>query len=113
VGIWYDQLSGYYVTNALRSGNSTWPQAVYLCQNLNNVTTAGTGWRLPTQKELLQLHIDGIAKVSSLGNLTSYFWTISSASGGNATAWAIVPASGQQGNAWKNSTSNSVLCLRE
>lgn len=67
--VWRDELSGLLVTNVLYSqgaGTTTWAKSVALCNSLNG-TSAGTGWRLPTQKELAQLLVNGLANVPIAG----------------------------------------------
>ncbi len=63
--VWRDELTGMLFTNVLATGGTswgTWAHGVKLCESLST-TSAGPGWRLPTQKELIQLYIDGIGKV--------------------------------------------------
>ena len=81
--IWRDELTGLLITNILYDGvpnNKDWFQLNAMCKSLDalNSGSGGTGWRLPTQKELLQLYIDGISKVSLAGGSTSAaFWSSS------------------------------------
>lgn len=68
--IYQDQLTGMYFTNLLNSaGTATWAEAYKSCASLNSGDGAGA-WRLPTQKELLQLYIDGIAQKTDIPGAT-------------------------------------------
>lgn len=68
----------------------------------------GNGWRLPTQKELMQAYIDG-----SYWNLTQpsyYFWSATENS--STTAWAVSLYNGNSGNLSKSYSNNQVRCVR-
>ena len=113
--IWQDKLTGLYFTNVLYDGSTTktWADAILTCESLNGAK-AGSGWRLPVQKELMQLYIDGIAKLSlSGGTLNASFWTSSAVSNMTAYAWASVPSLGYSGSfSNRGLTTYSVLCVR-
>lgn len=67
----------------------------------------GNGWRLPTQKELMQAYIDG-----SYFNLTSpsaYHWSATEHSG--VSAWSVLLSTGYTVNASK-SNALEVRCVR-
>ncbi|MEI6498748.1 MAG: DUF1566 domain-containing protein [bacterium] len=68
----------------------------------------GNGWRLPTQKELMQAYIDG-----SFFNLTqpSYnFWSSTEVSA--TVAWFVYLSIGGTFNGYKTTTSYQVRCVR-
>lgn len=97
--VWRDELTGMLFTNVLYSGGgtTTWSEAVRLCEDING-SSAGTGWRLPTQKELMQLYIDGVAKLSIAGGTTSnFFWTSSADSNATNNSWILYLSYGSTG----------------
>lgn len=68
----------------------------------------GDGWRLPSQKELMQAYIDG-----SFFNLTQPSYSFWSATEYSATgAWYVGLNSGTTSNANKSTPSNQVRCVR-
>lgn len=80
------------------AGNRT---AIQLCAD------QGNGWRLPTQKELMQAYIDG-----SYWNLTqpsNFFWSVTEVSASNA--WDVYLTTGNTNNNTKTST-YQVRCVR-
>lgn len=74
-GVYRDELTGLVWAKddgVLRN----WGTAVIYCKLLNY--GGRTDWRLPTQKELLQGYIDGVASLKSAANLNisnNYYWT--------------------------------------
>ena len=114
--IWQDNLTGMYFSNPIYSGamaTKTWADAIVMCESLNG-GTAGNGWRLPTQKELIQLYIDGVAKVPVSGStLDHYFWSSTTRSDSSSKAYWVAPSAGQVLN-WMTRYDNSysVLCMR-
>ena len=118
--IWRDELTGLLVTNILYDGvpgNRDWYQLNAMCKGLDalNGGAGGTGWRLPTQKELWQLLIDGISKVSLAGGSThKEFWSSSGVSSNTVSVWAVYLSQGYTTNYARNSTSTnfSALCVR-
>ena len=113
--IFLDVYTGLYVTNVLATSSSTvtWDLAVDACYNLTSGD--GTGkWRLPTQKEWMQLSIGGIylqhaAQFSSL--LADFFWSASSLSTSTTWAWLV---NLYDGYSFTNPKTNNyaVLCVR-
>ena len=115
--IWKDELTGLYLTNILHvtGGGSDWYRLSAMCSGLDSLNggSGGTGWRLPTQKELLQLYIDGISKVVLAGGGTNqYFWSSSGASNLPTQVWLVYLSHGTTTNTLRTITSNSALCVR-
>lgn len=94
--VFRDDLTGLYFSNVLVDSGTgmTWPQALSFCAGLNG-GTAGNGWRVPTQKELMQLYINGVSKLADLGNVTQYFWSSSTLSSTTTNAWRVALGAGQ------------------
>lgn len=67
----------------------------------------GDGWRLPTQKELMQAYIDG--SYYNLSAATSYYWSTTEASDTNA--WHVNLATGYTRSIGKTSMYR-VVCVR-
>ncbi len=76
--IWRDELSGLYFTNVLKNATVglDWSGVMNMCSNLDSGDGVGN-WRLPTQKELMQLYVNGVARVAVSGPLNIYFWSSS------------------------------------
>ena len=116
--IWRDELTGLLITNILYDAvpfNKDWYQLNAMCKSLDalNSGSGGTGWRLPTQKELLQLYIDGISKVSLAGGSTeNHFWSSSGVSFNNSNARIISLSQASTSGYDRNFTGNSALCVR-
>ena len=116
--IWRDELTGLLLTNILYDGvpnNRDWYQLNAMCKGLDSLNSGsgGTGWRLPTQKELMQLYIDGISKVSLAGGSTgANFWPSSGVSNTNYGVWIVSLSDGVTGTNSRNVTPNSALCVR-
>lgn len=117
--IWQDELTGLYVTNALvdATGSGDFIGSLALCDSLNG-TSAGTGWRVPTQKEFMQLYVNGITRVP----LGTGYWPSSSPKFRTSTTSAsdyrssfyMTPATGRTGQADERgwTTSYGVICVR-
>ena len=113
--IFLDAYTGLYVTNVLATSSSTvtWNLAVDACYNLTSGD--GTGkWRLPTQKELMQLYIGGIflqnaAQFSSF--LADSFWSASSLSSDTTFAWYVRLGNGLT-YIYGKAFNRAVLCVR-
>ncbi len=91
--------SAFAGTNNVAVGGKT---AKQLCSD------RGNGWRLPTQKELMQAYIDG-----SYFNLTQPSYNFWSATEASATiAWYVVLNSGTTNNNYKSTYSYQVRCVR-
>ena len=113
--IFLDAYTGLYVTNVLARSVSTvtWNLAVDACYNLSSGDSTGK-WRLPTQKELMQLYIGGIylqnaAQFSSL--LADFFWSASSVSATTTSAWGVFLYNGGT-NTNSKTLNGGVLCVR-
>ncbi|MDD5693251.1 MAG: DUF1566 domain-containing protein [Patescibacteria group bacterium] len=85
--------------NSVAVGNKT---AKQLCSE------RGNGWRLPTQKELMQAYIDG--SNFNLSNPGNYFWSATEYSGTNA--WGVVLDNGLTYYSSKSTSSYYVRCVR-
>jgi formylglycine-generating enzyme required for sulfatase activity len=73
------------------SGTYTWADAKTYCQNLS---LAGTGWRLPTMKELQTIVDDSrlnpsIDPTAFPATLATYFWSSSPFAGQQTAAWFV------------------------
>jgi hypothetical protein len=113
--IWEDTLTGLYFTNILYvgSGSVTWAGAMSMCKGLNSGD--GTAmWRLGTQKELMQLYIDGVSRLIVAGGTWAgqYMWSSSAVSNSTFKAWMPNLAWGDQGNFNRFATFNGVFCVR-
>lgn len=67
----------------------------------------GNGWRLPTQKELMQAYIDG--SHFNLSNISSSYW--SATQNGSTTAWSVSLSQGTTAN-FSLTNTGAVRCLR-
>ena len=115
--IWKDELTGLYLTNILHySGSSDWYGLSAMCTGLDSLNSGsgGTGWRLPTQKELMQIYINGISKVSLAGGTTQApgFWSASGMSNNTRLASVVSLSNGYVNQDARNTTSNSAICVR-
>ena len=92
----------------------TWPVALSYCSTLNTSPfyNGRTGWRLPTQKELMSGYEHGIRSVPATNFLTSsnYFWSSSTESDATGVAWDVNLGYGS-GYEFKYNNSN-VVCVR-
>ena len=116
--IWRDELTGLLITNQLYDGVAPakdWYQLNAMCKGLDSLNggSGGTGWRLPTQKELWQILMDGISKVLlSGGSLNSHFWSSTGVSEYTSSAWIVNLAYGTTFGNTRSITTNSALCVR-
>lgn len=85
--------------NNIAVGNKT---ASQLCSE------RGNGWRLPTQKELMQAYIDG--SYWNLTNPSNAFWSATEASSTNA--WLTSLSTGNTSNLTKTTATYYVRCVR-
>lgn len=112
--IYQDQLTGLYFTNVFNNGSgvATWAHAYAMCESINS-SDAGTGWRLPTQKEIAQLYIDGVGAYTYSG-VHREFVTSTSISTSLSQPWDVVFRSGRvNGSQNKQSNQNALICVRE
>ena len=118
----------YAVTGAAAAASTlTWQKAVQHC---NNLSFGGfTGWRLATQKGLLEAYIHGLRDVGYNGagtirgsgsthnnnqfmsNVDGNFWSASAVSDSATTAWTMDMRNGNLGNGTK-SAPYQVICVR-
>jgi len=113
--IWEDTLTGLYFTNILYDGSGavTWAGSMAMCKGLNSGD--GTAlWRLATQKELMQLYIDGISRLTVAGGTWSsqYMWSSSAVSYWTDFAWVTLLGNSDQGTEGRGETGNGVVCVR-
>jgi hypothetical protein len=112
-----DLLTGTYFTNPLANASAnpstgvTWASALTLCNGLSG-GTGGSGWRLPTQKELLQLYVNGLSSYYA----TDYygFWASTTSSAYNETiASRVYIVTGHaRMDSFAKTSSQSALCVR-
>ncbi|MDP3057032.1 MAG: DUF1566 domain-containing protein [bacterium] len=81
------------------------------CETLGAAVAGNSGgWRLPSQKELMQAYING-----SWGNLSSagyFFWSATTTSHTTFSAWYTYLGTGPTDTTTKTSTTVSVRCVR-
>jgi hypothetical protein len=76
------------------AGTYTWANAKTYCQAVG-ASLGGTGWRLPTVKELVTV-VDysqtGSPKIDAafLGTTASYYWSSSPVAGSPSAAWGVL-----------------------
>jgi hypothetical protein len=91
----------------------TWANAGAYCSSLS---LSGTGWRLPTVKELqslvdISVYAPAIDTVAFPGTPSNYFWSSSPVAGPGGSAWVVPFASG--GTDFNAMTyANQVRCVR-
>ncbi len=113
--LWQDMNTGLYFTNILYDGgnNTNWPQSIKLCATLNG-GSAGNHWRLPTQKELLQLYVNGISRLTLAGgDLNKNFWSSTASSAELQRVWYVNLATGSSGSFTRDSASQAVICVKD
>jgi hypothetical protein len=93
----------------------TWEDAITYCDSLNAAEFGGyaSGWRVPTQVELMHAYADGIwsQMSSSRLNLGGGFWSTTTNSSDATTAWMSFINDGRFSNSPKSQT-NKTLCVR-
>lgn len=108
--VWQDQYTGLYFTNRI-SSSSTWSNAHDLCAALDG-GTGGSGWRLPTHKEQLQLYVDGAGELpTTFGFVTQDSWSSTTVSTDTTKARAQYFSTGPSGGAAKTGN-KTVFCVR-
>ena len=101
--------------------SAEWNTAWINCQSLNY--NGQTGWRLPTQKELMEAYTHGIRSIPSSysaastnwmteANMLNNFWSGSSVSGNPGNAWFVYLANGNTDNYYGKSSTSQVVCVR-
>jgi hypothetical protein len=94
-----------------------WWDSVYACTLLNTMNFGGynTGWRLPTQKELMEANIHGIRSVESanfIQTASANRWSASTLSTGTTLAWDVNLAVGTTSGSSKTNASSGFVCVR-
>lgn len=112
-----DSLTGLVATSVNPQGSSkTWSAALTACKSLTWNSIGPNVWRLPTQKELGQLYIDGISRVDAtkMGTLNQLFWSSTTDSDAVTQAWAVNLATGFANATLytKGLTSLNVICVK-
>ena len=88
-----------------------WENAISYCAGLN-YGGYSSGWRLPSQKELMQAYVDGIwTNKTKLSLQINYYWSSSTLSDNTSFAWIVLPNYGLTTNSAKTTTTY-VLCVR-
>jgi hypothetical protein len=115
-GLWWSQLQ------ATGAWNTAWNTCV---TTLNNTTYSGnsvagyngqTGWRLPTQKELMEAYTHGIRSAARTNwmteaNMNNWFWSGSSVSNDSDNAWNVGLANGNS-DYYAKAYTLQVVCVR-
>lgn len=93
-----------------------WWDALYACSKMNDLNFGGysTGWRMPTQKELLQASINGIRAVESAHFILTHnlFWSSTTRSTAANSAWYVQLSNGVMDVNNKPSFSYHFVCVR-
>jgi hypothetical protein len=121
-----DKITGLWWSKQQASGawNTAWNTCV---TTLNNTTYSGnsvagyngqTGWRLPTQKELMESYTHGIRSAARTnwiteGGMNSWFWSGSSQAANRNYAWLVDLAYGFTNNASAKNVTLQVVCVRD
>jgi hypothetical protein len=124
--IWHDRLSGLYFTNIQPSTSPftfNWQTGMSICTNGLNSGDGFGKWRMPTQKELMQLYINGIGNVvNSAGNNlapwssttdTTFVWSSTLNSGAAATVWGINLGNGKVYYLYRTDKTMYLMCVRD
>jgi hypothetical protein len=109
-----DKITGLWWSKKLQQ-STDWNTAWSNCQILNH-NGHQTGWRLPTQKELMEAYTHGIRSAARTnwmteGDMGSWFWSGSSVSYDTVNAWIVYLAYGFTTNFSKLGTFQ-VVCVR-
>jgi hypothetical protein len=107
-----DKVSGLWWSKS--PGQKDWANALLYCGTLTHNNR--NGWRVPTQKELMNAYEHGIITASNDNWLTTaqlqyYFWSSSTLSYSVSDAWYVSPDNGDTGNNPKHVLFN-VTCVR-
>jgi hypothetical protein len=110
-----DKITGLWWSKLQQS--TDWNEAWSNCQSLNY--NGQTGWRLPTQKELMEAYTHGIRSAARTnwmteGDMGNYFWSGSSVSSSSNNAWVVNLANGRTFTTYDNGKSFTiqVVCVR-
>lgn len=110
-----DKISGLTWTKT-QSAGMTWGKARTVC-HLLDFNNQSTGWRLPTQKELMDAYSHGIRSAAASGWITdaemvaNYFWSSTTQSNNPTLAWAVILTNGTTYQYTKTNVSQ-VTCVR-
>ncbi|MCA2959034.1 MAG: DUF1566 domain-containing protein [Silvanigrellales bacterium] len=129
--VFRELISGLMVTEVSASSH-TWQNAIDFCHTLGEsgnpvvalrspipvIGATYTDWRLPTQKELMQMYNAGARGLNQTSNLTTFFgsvmtqfWSSSSVSWSASSAWAVGLHVGSAADTGKTNTRMAV-CVR-
>jgi hypothetical protein len=112
-----DKITGLWWSK-LQSTGAAWNTAWSTCVGLNY--NGQTGWRLPTQKELMDGYNHGFRSAESTNWITeaaildtsAYFWSGSTVSNVTSQAFVVFMASGYTFNSVKSDATRRVVCVR-
>ncbi len=126
-------ISGLMVTE-VSAASYNWVNSINYCDTLGEsgnpvvalrspipvIGATYTDWRLPTQKELMQLYQGGVRGLNQTSNLTTFFgdvdrhfWSSSSLSNNNSNAWRVHLGYGYAFDYGNGKTdTNGVVCVR-
>ena len=117
-----DKITGLWWSKSV-SSQISWENAWTQCKTTHNNPggyNGQTGWRLPTQKELMEAYTHDIGSAASsnwipesggAGGIYSNFWSGSTDSTATANAWSMNLSSGLTNKSGKGDT-RSVVCVR-
>ncbi len=97
-GIFRDELTGLVWTQDDGS-NRNWGNSITYCNGKTDGGTTAGGWRLPTQKEMLQAYTNGIWSLKGTAQLKlnngSFYWAATTLSTNSNNAWGVDLSSGK------------------
>jgi hypothetical protein len=113
-GTVYDTKTKLTWQQAVAPGTYTWAGAKTYCAGLN---LGGTGWRLPTMKELQTIVDDSqthpsIDTTAFPSTPADWFWSSSPLAGSSFGAWCVNFGYGYTGNGYDVSNTFYVRCVR-
>lgn len=109
--VYLDRITGLRWSKERGSSYSfTWEQAIDYCESLN-YGGYSSGWRLPTAKEIMQAHIDGLWSLKSKLVSVNDMWTATTLSNLTSKAWVMTA---HTGNTYTNDKTNAyrAICVR-
>ena len=113
-GTVYDTKTKLTWQQAVAPGTYTWAGAKTYCAGLN---LGGTGWRLPTAKELQTIVDDSqtnpaIDTTAFPSTPSNYFWSSSPLAGSSSDAWSVYFYDGGDTTGYGVSATLTVRCVR-